>query len=168
MTLKFENRSSEQIQTKVTFELDVRLSHLIIQDARNWIYKLSQNSNDNNFLLESSIESCCISRRTKLKTVTLSKFKRQYLFTRMSNWVPSYIETHKIENRNTEQFQTIITFYSDVWLIPKIYRDAQTWKQTLWANSNDNNFWLGCPIELFNNLWQSKLNTEALTKFKWQ
>ena len=30
-----ENESSEHIQTKVTFDMDVRLSYLIIRDAQN-------------------------------------------------------------------------------------------------------------------------------------
>ena len=44
------------------------------------------------------------------------------------------------------QIQTTITFYSNVRLSPIIYRDTRNWKQKLWENSNDNNFWLGFPI----------------------
>ena len=65
----------------------------------------------------------------------------------MSDWVPSYIATLEIECWSTEQIQTIITFYSDVWLSPVKYRGARNWLLKLWANSNNNNFLHGCLIE---------------------
>ena len=86
----------------------------------------------------------------------------------MSDWVPVYIETLEIEYRSSKPIQTTITFYSDVWLSPVIYRDARTWMSKLWANSNDNNFLLGCPIEYRNISKRSKLNVEAMSKFKRQ
>jgi len=77
----------------------------------------------------------------------LSKFKRQYLFTRISNSVLKYIEMLGIKNGRTEQIQIAITFYSDFWLSPVIYWDAWNSNQNLHANSNDNNFLIECPIE---------------------
>ena len=79
----------------------------------------------------------------------------------MSDWVPSYIETLEIECWSTEQIQTTITFYSEVWLSPVIYRDAQILKPKLVANSNDNNISLGSPIESRNISRRSKFKTEA-------
>jgi len=75
--LKIENRRSKQIQTTITLDSDVQLIYLIIYDGQNWIQKLSPNLNENNFLLGCPIESRNISRRSKLKTDALSKFKRQ-------------------------------------------------------------------------------------------
>ena len=46
-----------------------------------------------------------------------------------------------------------------------MHRDARNTIQKLWANSNDDNFLLGCPIETRNISRHSKLNTEALGKF---
>ena len=89
-------------------------------------------------------------------------------FTQMSDWVPEYIETIKIEFWSSELIQTTITFYSDVWLSPVIYLDARNWILNLYANSNDNNFLLGCPIEYRNISKRSKLNVEAMSKFKRQ
>ena len=148
--LKIECWGSEQIQTTITFCSDVGLSLVIYRDARNWIWKLLANSNDNNFysdvwlslvicrdprnwmlklwansndnnfLLGCLIESRNISRRSKLNVDPLSQFKRQKIFTRMSDWVPIYIETLEIECWSSEPIQTTITFYSDVWLSPVI------------------------------------------------
>ena len=73
-----------------------------------------------------------------------------------------------MEYRISEQIQTKITFYSDVWLSPVIYRDAQNGIPKLWANSNDKNFLLGCLIESCNISRRSKLNTEALSQLKLQ
>ena len=86
----------------------------------------------------------------------------------MSDWVPKYIETLGIKNEWFEEIQKTISFYSNVWLSPVIYRDGQKWKPKLWANSNDNNFLLGCLIESRKISKRSKLNVEALSKFKRQ
>ena len=80
--------SSEKIQTTITFYSDVWLSPVIYTDARNWMLKFWAKSNDNNFLLGCLIESRNISRRSKLNTEALGKFKRQLIFTQMSDWVP--------------------------------------------------------------------------------
>ena len=64
--------------------------------------------------------------------------------------------------------QTIITVNSDVQLSPVIYRDTANWKRKFVGNSNDNNFLLGCPIELGNISRRSKLRLETLSKLKWQ
>ena len=74
----------------------------------------------------------------------------------------------EIENRNTEQIQTIITLNSDVRLSPIIYQDAQNLKPKLAANSNDNNFSLGSPIESRNISTRSKFKTEARSKYERQ
>ena len=167
-TLEIEDRSSELIQTTITIYSNVWLSPVIYRDARNWMLKLWANSNDNNFLLGWLIESCNITRRLNLNVEALSQFKRQWLFTLMSDWVPKYISTLEIECWTSQPIQTTITFYSDVWLSPIIYRDARNWMLNLWANSNDNNFLLRCPIESRNISTRSKLNVEALSLFKQQ
>ena len=146
-TFEIECWRSEPTQTTITFYSDVWLSPVIYRDARNGMLKLWGFSNDNNFLLGSLIESRHISRRSKLNVGALSQFKRQQLFTRMSDWVPWYIEMLEIECWSTEQIQTTITFYSEVWLSPVIYRGARNWLLKLWPNSNDDNFLLGCLIE---------------------
>jgi len=84
----------------------------------------------------------------------------------MYDWVQKYVEMLEIEDRSSKQIPTTITFYSDVWLSPVIYRDARNWLSKLWANLNDNKFLLGCLIESRNISRRSKLNTEALSKFK--
>jgi len=86
----------------------------------------------------------------------------------MSDSVPYYIEMLEIEYRSSKQIQTTITVYSDVWLSPAIYPHARNGISKLGANSNENNFLLGCPIESRNISKRSKLNTEALSKFKRQ
>jgi len=63
---------------------------------------------------------------------------------------------------------TAITFNSGVRLSPEIYQGADNGKQKLLANSNDNNFLLGCPIEFGNISRHSKLTSDALRKFKRQ
>ena len=136
--LKIEYRSSEQIQTTITFHLVVRLSPVIYRDTRNWKQRHRANSNDNNFLLGCPIESGHISRCSKWSTEASSKFKWQSLFN------------------------------SDVWLSPVIYRDTRNWKQRHKANSNDNNFLLECPIESHHISRCSKLSIEAPRKFKRQ
>ena len=163
-----EYRSSEIIQTTLTFYSDVWFSPVIYRNARYWMLKLWANSNDSNFLLGCLIVSRNISRRSNWNAEALSKFIRQWLFARMSDWVPSYIETLEIECWSSEPTQTTITFYSDVWLCPVIYRDARNGIPKLWANSNDNNFLLGCLIDSRNISRRSKLNTEPLSKFKRQ
>ena len=74
-TLVIENGSSEKNQTTIGFNSNVQLSHLIYRDAQNGIPTLSENSNDNMFLLGCPIESRNISVRLKLNVEALSKFK---------------------------------------------------------------------------------------------
>ena len=74
----------------------------------------------------------------------------------------------EIECWGSEQIQTTINFYSDVWLSPVIYRDARNLKPKLVANSNDNNFSLESPIESRNISRRSKFKTEARSKFEQQ
>ena len=167
-TLEIECWISEPIQTTINFYSDVWLSPVILRDAQNWMLKLWANSKDNNFLLGCLIESRQILRRSKLKVEALSQFRRQYLFTRMSDWVLWYNETLEIECWSSELIQTTINFYSDVWLSPVIYRDVRNWMLKLWTNWNDNNFLLGCLIESGHISRRSKLNVEALNQFKRQ
>ena len=98
----------------INFHSDVRFSGIIYRDARNGIPKPWANSNDSNFLLGCLIES------------------------------NKYIVMLEIECWSSEQIQTTITFHSVVWLSPVIYRVAWNWLSKLWANSDDNNFLLGC------------------------
>ena len=86
----------------------------------------------------------------------------------MSDCVPKCIEMLKIQNGNSEQNQMTITIYSDFRMNPVIYRDARNLKQKFLANSNDNNFLVGCPIESRNISRYSKLKTDARIKFKRQ
>ena len=86
-------------------------------------------------------------------------------FTRMTDCVPTYIETLVNENGCSYQIQTTITFYSDVRLCLVIYLPACNWKWKLVANSNRNNFLLGCPIKSRNISrcwnWKRKLVANA-------
>ena len=50
----------------------------------------------------------------------------------MSDWALKYIETLVIENGSSEPIQKTITFYSNVWLSPVIYRDTRNWMLNLW------------------------------------
>ena len=78
----------------------------------------------------------------------------------MSDHVPLWIETLKIENRSFEQILTTKTFYSDVRLSPVKYRDAWTKKWKIRGNANLNKFFLGFPIESRNILRCSKLKKQ--------
>ena len=152
----------------ITLYTDVRLSPVIYRDAPNWKRKLVENSNDNNFLLGCPTESRNISRCSKCKMEARIKFNRQRLFTQISDRVLLYIQMLQFENGSSYQIQTTITFYSDVWLSPVIYRDTQNLDPKLWENWIDNNFIQGCPVESCNISRRSKLKTEAHRKFKRQ
>ena len=136
--VEIEYRSSEEIQTTITFYSEVRLSPVIYRVAQNGILKFCANSNHNNFLLGCLIQSRNISRRSKLNTEALRKI------------------------------QTTITFCSAIRLSLVKYRNARNWMLKLWANSNDNNFLFGCLIESRSISRRSDLNAEALSKFKRQ
>ena len=84
----------------------------------------------------------------------------------MSDCVPKCIEMLEIQNRNSEQYQTTITFYLDVRLCPVVYRDARNSEQKLWGKSIDNNFLVGGPIVSRCISRLSKFRTEALCKIK--
>ena len=159
--------SSEQIQTTINFYSDVWLSPVIYRDARNGLQKLWANSNDNNFLLGCRIESRNISRRSKCNTEALSKFKEITFYSDV--WLSPVI-CRDARNGIPKLWANLmtITYYSDVWFSPVIYRNARNGIPNLWANSNDNNFLLGCPIESRIITKRSKLNVEALIKFKRQ
>ena len=79
-----------------------------------------------------------------------------------------FAETLEFECWSSEPIQTTITFYSDVRLSDLIYRDARNWMLNLWANSNDNNFLVGCLIEFRHISRRSKLNVDPLIQFKRQ
>ena len=62
---KLNNGSSRVIQMVITFDSDIRFSHIIYRDTRNWTWKLSANSNSHNFWLGCMIEAHDISGRSK-------------------------------------------------------------------------------------------------------
>ena len=147
----------------ITFYSEVWLSLVVYRDAWNWKQKLRANSIDNKFFLRCSIESGNISRHSKLNIEDLSKFKFKF-----SIESRNISRCSKLKMEACKKCKTIITINSNVRLSPVLYRDTQNWKQRLWGNSNNNNFLLGCQIEAINNSRRSKLNTEALSKFKQQ
>ena len=65
------------MQTALMFDSDVRLSPVIYRDAQNWKQKLCANSNDNNFLLGSQIESRNIFETLVIENEARSKCKTQ-------------------------------------------------------------------------------------------
>ena len=75
MKLDIENKSSEQIQTTITFYSDVQLYPVVYQDAQNSEQKVRAKSNDNNFLLGCPIQYRNIFRRSNLQTEARSKCK---------------------------------------------------------------------------------------------
>ena len=124
---KLNNGSSREIQMPVTFHSDVRFTHIIYQDPRNWTRKLSANSNGHNFWLECMINAHDISRRSKLN------------------------------NRSSQEIQMAISFDLDVRFTCIIYRDLRNWRRKLSANSNGPNFWLVCMIDAHDISRRSKL-----------
>ena len=76
----------------------------------------------------------------------------------MSNSRASYIETLEIENESSLQMQNAITFDSNVWLTPMIYRDTQNWIRKLSENLNSHYFWLECMIDVHYISRHSKSN----------
>jgi len=125
---KLNNRCSRKIQTVITFHLDVRFKWIIYRDARNITQKLSANSNGRNFCHGCTIEAHDISRRSKMI------------------------------RGSSQEIQMVITFHSDVRFRRIIYRDARNWTAKLLANSNGNNFWLGCMIDAHDISRRSKMN----------
>ena len=125
---KMNHGSSWEIQMVITFHSDVWFKGIIYRDARNWMWKLSENSNDHNFWLGCMIEAHDISIRLKMN------------------------------NGSCRENQMVVTFHSDVRFKRIIYRDTRNWTWKLLENSNDNNFWLGCMIEAHDISRRSKLN----------
>ena len=75
--LQIENGRTEEMKTKISFLLDVRLSPVIYRDARCSKKKTRANPNGNNFLFGCLTESRNISRPSKLKMEAPSKFEGQ-------------------------------------------------------------------------------------------
>ena len=106
-----------------------------------------------------------------LKIQTLVQFKNS----KSPNfWHGFTIEAHdisrcsKLKNGSSREIQMAISFHSEVRFSDVIYRVARNWMLNLWANSNDNNFLLGCLTESRNISRRSKLNVKALSQFKRQ
>ena len=59
------NGSSREIQIAITIHSDVRFTSIICRDPQNLPWKLSENSNGHNFLLELMIDALYISTRSK-------------------------------------------------------------------------------------------------------
>jgi len=171
---KFKNGSSCEIQMAITFHSDVRFTCIIYREPQNWTWMLSTNPNGHKFWIECMIDAHDISRRSKLNTEALGKFKRPLLLTRMYDWRPWYIETLKIEqqklSRNSNGYNFSLgspihvhhisrpsklntealnghNFWLNVWSTPIIYRDAQNLIRKLSENSNGHYFWLECLID---------------------
>ena len=125
---KLKNGISREIQMAISFHSNVRFTCIIYRDRRNWIRKLSANSNGHNFWLECMIEADYISR----------------------HW--------RLNNGSSREIQMAITFHLGVRFTCIIYRDPQNWTWKLSANSNGHNFLLECMIEAdyISRLW--KLN----------
>jgi len=134
---KLNNGISREIQMAITSNSDVRFTHLIYRDPRNWTGKLSANPNGHNFWLESMIDADNISRRSKLN------------------------------NRSSREIEMAITFHSDVRFTCIIYQDPQSWTRKLSANSNSHNLWLKCMIDAHYISRRSKLNNGISREFKW-
>ena len=117
-----------------TFHSDVRFTWIIYRDPQNWPRKLSANSNGHNFWLECMIDAHDISRRSKLN------------------------------NGSSRKVQMAITFDSNVWSTPMIYRDAQNWTTEALRNSNGHIFWLKCMIGAHDITRRSKLNNRSSRK----
>jgi len=133
---KLYNGSSGEIPMPITFNSDVRFTHIIYQDPKNWTRKLSENSNVHNFWLECIIDADYISRRSKLN------------------------------NRSSREIHMAITFYSDVRFTCIIYRDPRNWTRKLSAISNSHNFWLKCMIDAHDISRRSKLNNRSSSEIK--
>ena len=136
LLLNFSLSNSTQLTSSLLSSPTLPLipSNLISSSSALPYRNLSRNSNGHNISLRCSIRGHNISRRSKLN------------------------------NGCSREIRTTITFYSDVGLSTLISRDAREWKEKLWGNSNDNNFWLGCPIVSRSISRRSKFKTEAIWK----
>jgi len=92
---KLRNGSSREIQMAITFHADVQFKCITYRDPRNWIRKLSENSNSHKFWLDWMIDAHDISRRSRLN------------------------------NRSSREIQMAITFHSDVRFTCIIYWDPR-------------------------------------------
>ena len=75
--IEIKNELSEESQTAITFYSDVQLSPFIYLKNQNIKWKTLTNSNGSNFLLGSLTKYCNISRCSKFKIEAPSKLKWQ-------------------------------------------------------------------------------------------
>ena len=133
---KFNKVSSWAIQMVITFHSNLWFTWIIYRVPRNWIRKLSTNSNIHNLWLECMIHVHDILRRSKLN------------------------------NGISREIQMAITFNSDVRFTRLIYRDPRNWTRKLSANQNGHNFWLESMIDVDNISRRSKLNNGSSRHFR--
>ena len=165
---KLNNRSSREIQMAITFHSDVRFSCIIYRDPRNWTWKLSVFSNSHNFWLKCMIDAHDILRLSKLnygsswEIQMAITFHSDVRFTCIRYWDPRNWTWKLLANSNEY----------NCWLECMIDADYISRRSKLNNRSspeirNGYYFSLGCPIHLHQISKPSKLNTEALGKFKW-
>ena len=94
-TLEIEHGRSRQIETAISFDSNVWSTRMIYRDSQNWTTEALRNSNDHNFWLVCMMDAHDITRRSKLN------------------------------NGSSWKVQMAITFDSNVWSTPMIWRDSQ-------------------------------------------
>ena len=100
---KLKNGSSWEIQMAITFHSNVRFTRIRYRDPWNWAWKLLANSNEYNFWLECMIDADYISWRSKLNNCSSREIQLAITFHSDVRFTSSYIETLKIEYRNSRQ-----------------------------------------------------------------
>ena len=134
---KLNNITSQDNQRVINLHSNVQFRRIIYEDARNWTQMLSTYSNGHNFWLGCLYESHDISGRLTMN------------------------------NGSYWEIQMFITFHSNVRFRRIIYRDGRNWTQKLSANSNDDNFLLGCMCEAHHISGRSTMNTRSSRELKW-
>ena len=129
--------------------------------SKNEQQKLSSNTNGHNLSLGCAIHAHNISRRSKLNTEALYKFKRPKLLTQAYAWNPLYVDTLEMNNESYREIQMVNTFHSLVQFWRIIYWDGRSWTRKPLANSIGHNFWLGCMFEAQDILRRSKMNSRS-------
>ena len=160
--LEIEYGSSPEIWTTQTFDSGVCVRPVIYRDAQKM-------NNKSSLVIQlviifhigCPIQEHNISRRLKLNTEALCKFKRPKLLTRVYAWSPLYIETLEMNNESYREIQMVNTFHSLVQFWHIIYRYGRSWTWKPLTNSIGHNFWLEFMCEAQDISKSSKMNRRS-------
>ena len=165
---KLKNGISREIQMAISFHSNVRFTCIIYRDRRNWIRKLSANSNGHNFWLECMIEADYISRHWRLNNGSSREIQMAITFhlgvrftciiyQDTENWTTEALEKFKWLELFTRMSDSRASYIETHEIEHESSRQIQT------AITFDNNVWSTSMIYRDSENW----TTEAHEKFKW-